>query len=191
VPVQLIASPPPTAAAPAPAEPKTPLDLAIGMTFSFGGVITTRAVAEHFDPLSSASLGVTGKIGHLLVDASFISLAGSQGLSEGDLDAYGWSLRMRDEVLSSPAGTGFVGFAITDLWLVRPHGNMPEHAGMAWGPKLCAGVDLLGASGGFHGGLILEASYQVLLDGVDSHVGTGGMAGVELTLFEGTGSDRR
>jgi hypothetical protein len=124
-------------------------------------------------------------------DASSARAMGSRGRGGGpDLDAFGWTAAVRRHFAPTGVGTSFVGLGFSSLGLYSP-GASGDRAGHAWGPKLTAGLDLIGNAKGRRFGVVVSATYQWLTASFeDGRRSGGGFAGLELTLLQGWGTCR-
>jgi hypothetical protein len=169
------------------APPHAPTDWSIDMHFGVGGVIMGGALADRFDPIRSATFGYIVQRGSWLVDASFVDLAGNPARRDGNLDAIGWSGRVRRTIDTSLLGASYVALAATKLYFVRTGADrMPEYVGHAWGPKLGVGTTAILGAAHMRMGVTVDASYQWLISDLDGRP-RGGYGGIELTMLFGYG----
>lgn len=178
-------------------------EASINFGMDLGGVVGHGPLVERLDPVSSAGADATITLGRWMVDGGLLvmrsyggpdaSSAPAMRSSRGagpDLDAFGWTAAVRRHLAPTGVGTTFVGLGFSSLGLHRS-GESGGRAGHAWGPKLTAGLDLIGNARGRRMGVVVSATYQWLTARFeDGRRSAGGFTGLELTLLHGWGTCR-
>lgn len=178
-------------------------EASINFSMDLGGVIGHGPLVERLDPVSTVGADATITLGRWMVDGGLLvmrsygssdaSSARAMGSSRGggpDLDAFGWTAAVRRHLAPTGVGWSFVGLGFSSLGL-HSSGESGGRAGHAWGPKLTAGLDLVGNARGRRMGVVVSATYQWLTASFeDGRRSAGGFAGLELTLLQGWGTCR-
>lgn len=182
-------------------------EASINAGFDMGGVIGHGPLTARLDPVASVGADATVTLGRWMLDAGIVLMTSDGGApapsarlvrsrratdapEAPDLEAFGWTATLRRHGSTSALGASFIGLGFSELGLRRIHAPY-AHAGRAWGPRLVAGLDLVGNAKGRRFGLVVSATYQWLVAKLDDgRHASGGFAGLELTLLTGWGSCR-